>query len=243
MTALAVEYTDKVRRSAVWAFPSAVLLHLLFTYGVWSDLVVPSLVATGLLALGGFLFRWLRSASAVLLVASAFFWVQLVYVIGVAPTIAYLALSGRNEWLPWAPLGSIALLLCLLATRVRATMRDEWAAPLDQTPGVHVRRDQKTLWREEVERPQGPIVRAVLAMLLVFAPALFFSYGTGLYPFILFVLVSHSTAALTTAIVAWWVAYAIAVRRWEISTGTTLHLPPLRRPRMRQASASTSGRR
>lgn len=221
------EFTEKFRRGAAAAFPVAVLMHLLFTYRAWPMSGVPSLVVAVVLVFVGIIFRRVRRALAVLAIGSVYFWFFLVYTIGVTPTIAYLVVSNQREWLPWAPLASVVVLVIFLVYRVRLTLAREWARPLDETPGVVVRREDASLWRGS-DMPQLGLSRAAIAMIVVFLPVLYFAHNTPLYLFVVLVVITHCLAVLTTCVVAWWVAYCVAVRRWERDSGLRLLLPALR---------------
>jgi hypothetical protein len=206
-------------------------VHLLFTYGVWPSLIEANLVAAVAMFFTGLALRWIRRASVVLAITCVFSLFFFVYVGGIAPTFAYLTLSGHRDWIPWAALASCALYAAFLTYRVRATLRAEWAQPLDGTPGLHISRADGTLWRESGQHDQRVMSRAAVAMLVLFGPLLYFAYGTPAYLFILFVLCSHCLGLLTSCAVSWWVAYFLVVRQWEQQAGIGLRVPPLQRRR------------
>jgi len=224
---LAIEFTEKYRRGAGFFFPIAILMHLLFTHRVWPALALPSLTIATILVLVGLAFRYVRRALVVLAVGSVHLWFFFVYTLGITPTIGYLVLTNHRDWLPWAPLASAALLLTFLAYRVRLDLARDWSRPLDETPGVVVNRKEATLWREYGKTPQGGLCRAAIAIALVLAPAMYFTYGTPMYLLVMFVFAAPCIALLVTPVVAWWVAYYIAVVRWERANDIALRLPPL----------------
>jgi hypothetical protein len=197
------------------------------TYGVWPMLVKPSLLGAVVLFVAGLAFRFTRRASLVLAIGGAFSWLFLVYVIGIAPTIACLSLSHHEALLPWIPVCSVVVLLGFLAYRVRETMLDEFSLPLDQTVGVHVSSEDETLWRENPKRDERRFVAAAISMLCVFGTTLYLLWGTPSYVFVLFVVMCHGIAILMTFGVARWFAYYIAVRRWEARCGMRLRLSAL----------------
>jgi len=225
---LNADSTEKMRRGAVVLFPGSILTHLLFTYGIWPSLLNAHLVIAALMLLVGLSLRWIRRASLVLPITTIFLLYFFVYVGGVAPTLAYLTVSGHKEHLALGAAMSCAVYAVFLFYRVRVSLREEWSQSLELTRGVVVSRADQTLHHQNIQHhDQRTLSRVAIAMLTALAPALYFSRGTSAYLFVLFVVVSSCIGILLCFVVSWWIAYTIAVRRWERSNGVLLNLHPL----------------
>lgn len=163
-------------------------------------------------------------------ITSAFFALFFVYVGGVTPSLAYLTVSGHKDYIPLAAAVSGALYAAFLVYRVRATLRAEWSQSLERTPGVFVSPAEQTIRREPgTHHDQRRLSRIAVVMLAVFVPVLYFAHGTPAYLFILFVVMSPCIGLLLCCVVSWWIAYAIAVRRWEQTHGVLLQFHALGR--------------
>jgi hypothetical protein len=222
-----VELTEPLRRKAPLVFPLIVLMSLLFTGGLWWTVALPIAV---LAVFAGLAFRRARRASVVLAGGAVFTWLFGVYALGIAPAIGYLTLSELDVWLPWAPLVDTVLLLGFLAFRVRATLAEHWAQPFDATPGVVVSREYASLWRDRSDMADGGgwMAVGILAVTIAIVAASFVE-ESPLHLFLVLVVGGQGLALILTCVVASWLAYFIALRRWERATGIRLRVPALSR--------------
>lgn len=230
------ESTEMIRRHASWMFSFMVLLHSVLISAFSPSLGKASLVTVVFALLGGFAFRWLRRATVVLAVATAFYAFVFMYLFGIIGPMAYLAIVGAREWIPWATAGIAIALATYCSVRVRASLHEEFAQPLERAPGVHIATQDWILSREVGLRGQFTLGAFAVLLLIVIVPGLYLTRNTPAYLTLAMLVGPLCISVLCTDPVARWVAFNVAVRRWEAEHGIQLRFPPLpdRRSRSRK---------
>jgi hypothetical protein len=230
------DFTELFRRHAFWLGPSMLLFHALFLYGLAPQLVRANLVAVPVTFLGGFALLRFRRATTILAAAIGLFTFGLVYTPGVVAPMSYLALVKHPEWMPPVLVLSLIGLGGFCASRVRASLRIEWAQPLDKTPGVHLSVEHGTLRRELTPWDQSGLAAVSYILLPVAGLSMYLTRGTPVYLTCVLFIFPYFIAFLCSVALARWVAFYIAVRRWEVEHRSRLFLSALSRRRRKPQS-------
>lgn len=235
------DFTEKIRRGAVGLLPAMVLFHLLVTAAMLPpEVIIGHVVFVPLAVAVGYSLRKLRRATVVLGLSTAICLFSLTYLCGVAAPMAYLTLVELTQW-SWT-----ALLACLTGhtaflgyVSIRAYQR-EWAVPLDQTVGVHLNKQYGTVRREVVPWDEGKLTRASTVLLVVLFPLLYFARGKPAYLMFAMLILPHFVAIVGSVLASRWIAFFVAVRRWEAANKVRLYFPPLAPKRRRRAAQPRS---
>lgn len=221
------ESTELQRRHAVWMFPAVVLLHGIWVRGLAPDLQVLNLCVAAAALPFGLAFRWMRRATSVIAVMIGFSAFTFLWMFGLAVPLTFLALGGLQAWMPWVGLTLAALLGAFVLIRVRVSLRREWSIPLEQVDGIHITTEGGALWRD-FGKPEHPVFNTVAVLLLVLLIPLFLLTRDHREYRLFALLVGPLCIALMCADgVARWVAFYVAVRRWEIAHDVRLRFPAL----------------
>lgn len=214
----------------MWMFPVVFSFHSTLIYGVyqpwWKASMILVLAAFAL----GIATRLIRSATRLLALLSFLLGFLFLYLIGVLSPAAFCAVVERRDWIGWTLFGSSLLIASMLWWRVRESLRIEWSAPLEESPGVVLNRDDNTLVRYPVPTATNGFSKvfvgcgAVLILLFVFFRLI--DHRAGTLVVALFVL-PIMTAVLCTDTVGRVIAYFWVARRWERDNGIELKVPPL----------------
>jgi hypothetical protein len=216
------------RKQAVWLFPSIFLIHSLIVYGAYRPLTQMTLFAALGSAVVGFASRWtrnLRVVHALALFLLAFF---MLYTMGVVAPIAFLVLVERRDLIGAVGGTSVVALTSLVAWRTRASLRQDWSLPLEQSPGVILYPHDNTLVRVAVKGSGGYLGAASMVMLTVLVFGLVTTHGTARYLFVAMVAGPLFIAFIGCDLVSRMLAFLIVTRRWEIQHGAKLKAPPMR---------------
>lgn len=216
------------RKTAVWLFPSLFLIHTLFIYGVYPPFTQASLIAVFASAVVGLSTRWIRDLRTVHALAMFLLAFFMVYTMGVAAPVAFVALMERRDLIAIVGGASLALLATLIAWRTHVSLRRDWSLPLEQSPGIILFPHDNTLVKVAVGNSSRYSPRGAFAMLVIFVVSLFATHGTARYLFAALVVGPLFIAYIGCDLVSRMLAFLIVTRRWEIEHGTKLKAPRLR---------------
>lgn len=221
------ESTELQRRHAVWMFPAVMLLHGIWVRGLAPDLQVLNLCVAAAALPFGLGFRWMRRATSVIVVMIGFSAFTFLWMFGLAVPLTFLVLAGLDAWIPWVGLTLAALLGAFVWIRVRVSLRRDWSVPLDQVDGIHIATERGVLWRD-FGKPEHPVFNRVAVLLLVlFIPLFVFTRDHREFRLVALLVGPLCIALMCADGVARWIAFYVAVRRWEIAHDVRLRFPPL----------------
>jgi hypothetical protein len=220
--------TAGFRKHAVWLFPGVFLIHSMFAYGAYRPLVRVSLIAALASTAVGLASRWVRRATTLQALAIFLIAFLMLYTMGIVVPIAYLVVADQREMIGWVACSSIIAMLGMLAWRVRASLRTEWSAPLEHSPGVVLYTHDHTLVRHPVDSQGHFLLATGTIMLVTLVVLLLLARGTSWYLFVALVVAPAFVATLGCDLVARMIAFLWVTRRWETAHGVKLRVPPLR---------------
>lgn len=223
--------TVPFRKGAVWLYPIAFVFHALLLSAVYRPLGEASSLAV-LVAVGlGLGIRWMRSATMVLGLLTFLLGFMLLYLLGILVPVAFCVVVERREWIAWSALISTTLICSVLFWRIRESFRLEWSGALEESPGVVLDKRDNTLVRYPVEAPGSSfsivVVASGVALILLFVVLRVIGSRSGMLIVALLILPTVA-AILASDVVGRAIAYYWVARRWEISHGVKLKVPPLR---------------
>ncbi|HKU39844.1 MAG TPA: hypothetical protein VJR89_16910 [Polyangiales bacterium] len=223
---VARESTELQRRKAFWMFPAVVLLHGIWVRGIAPDLQVLNLCVAAAALPFGVAFRSMQRATSVIAVMIGFSAFTFLWMFGIAAPLTFLGLAGLQPLLLWVGLMLAAVLGTFVWIRVRVSLRREWSKPLEQVEGVQIAQDG-TLWREFGKAPNSVFNTVAVLVIVAIVPLLLLSRGHRAYQMLALVAGPLCLALMCADGVARWIAFYVAVRRWEAEHHVRLHFPPL----------------
>lgn len=223
--------TAKFRRRAVLVYPGAFMFHAMMVYGLYPPWTQAGLILILVAMALGIAIRMMRGATILQALLVFLVGFLMLYVLGILSPMCFFVVTGRRDWMGWSALVSTSLMLVVLWWRIRESLRLDWSAPLEDTPGVVLDPSSNTLARYPVEQPAN-IFSIVLIWSLVALTVLFIVLrlvGNKSGP--LFVAIWSMPTLLGligTEVVGKSIAYYLVARRWEREHGVRLSVPPLR---------------
>ena len=221
------ESTELQRRHAIWMFPAVVLLHGIWVRGLAPDLQLLNLWVAAAALPFGLAFRFMRRATSVIAVMIGFSAFTFLWMFGLAVPLTFMALAGLQAWMAWVGLALAALLGTFVWIRVRVSLRRDWSKPLDQVEWIHIATEGNVLWRE-FGKPESSGFNTVAVLLgLLLIPLLLLARGHREYQLFALLLGPLWIALMCADSVARWIAFLVAVRRWEAAHDLRLRFPAL----------------